>query len=88
VEFIAHLHSRKENSSEKINAAFESGCKRFDSAIHGFGGCPMAKDDLTGNIATQDVLSYFESKAIDLNLNKDALFISIEKSWEIFNHYH
>ncbi len=88
VEFIAHLHSRKENSSEKINAAFESGCKRFDSAIHGFGGCPMAKDDLTGNIATQDVLSYFESKAIDLNLNKDALFTSMEKSWEIFNHYH
>jgi len=88
VEFIAHLHSRKENSNEKINAAFESGCKRFDSAIHGFGGCPMAKDDLTGNIATQDVISYFESKAIELNLNKNALLTSIEKSWEIFNHYH
>jgi len=88
VEFIAHLHSRKENSNEKINAAFESGCKRFDSAIHGFGGCPMAKDDLTGNIATQDVISYFESKAIELNLNKNALLTSMEKSWEIFNHYH
>jgi hydroxymethylglutaryl-CoA lyase len=88
VEFIAHLHSRKEMSNDKINAAFESGCKRFDSAIHGFGGCPMAKDDLTGNIATQDVLSFFETKAIELNLNKDALFTSMEKSWEIFNHYH
>ena len=88
VEFIAHLHSRKENSNEKINAAFESGCKRFDSAIHGFGGCPMAKDDLTGNISTQDVLSYFESKAIELKLNKEALLTSMEKSWEIFNHYH
>lgn len=88
VEFIAHLHSRKENSNEKINAAFQSGCNRFDAAIHGFGGCPMAKDDLTGNIATQDVLNYFESKAIELNLNKDALLTSMEKSWEIFNHYH
>lgn len=88
VEFIAHLHSRKENSNEKINAAFESGCNRFDSAIHGFGGCPMAKDDLTGNISTQDVLSYFESKAIELKLNKEALLTSMEKSWEIFNHYH
>lgn len=88
VEFIAHLHSRKENSNEKINAAFESGCYRFDSAIHGFGGCPMAKDDLTGNISTQDVLSYFESKAIELKLNKEALLTSMEKSWEIFNHYH
>lgn len=88
VEFIAHLHSRKENSNEKINAAFQSGCNRFDAAIHGFGGCPMAKDDLTGNISTQDVLNYFESKAIELNLNKDALLTSMEKSWEIFNHYH
>ncbi len=88
MEFIAHLHSRKENSNEKINAAFQSGCNRFDAAIHGFGGCPMAKDDLTGNIATQDVLNYFESKAIELNLNKDALLTSMEKSWEIFNHYH
>jgi hydroxymethylglutaryl-CoA lyase len=88
VEFIAHLHSRKENSNEKINAAFESGCNRFDSAIHGFGGCPMAKDDLTGNIATQDVLNYFDSNSIELKLNKDALLTSMEKSWEIFNHYH
>jgi hydroxymethylglutaryl-CoA lyase len=88
VEFIAHLHSRKENSLEKIKSAHESGCLRFDAAIHGFGGCPMAKDDLTGNIATQDVLAYFDSTATDLNLNKAALFTSIEKSWEIFNHYH
>jgi hydroxymethylglutaryl-CoA lyase len=88
VEFIAHLHSRKENSLEKIKSAHESGCLRFDAAIHGFGGCPMAKDDLTGNIATQDVLAYFDSTTTDLNLNKAALFTSIEKSWEIFNHYH
>lgn len=88
VEFGAHLHSRKEQSTEKIEAAWLSGCKRFDSAIHGFGGCPMAKDDLTGNIATEDVERYFNSISQELNLNKTALEHAYEKSWEIFNHYH
>ena len=88
VEFGAHLHSTKENSLEKIKATAESGCLRFDSAIHGFGGCPMAKDDLTGNIATEDIVSYFHSVSTDLGLNTDALLHSYEKSWEIFNNYH
>lgn len=88
VEFGAHLHSTKEKSNEKIKAAYESGCMRFDAAIHGFGGCPMAKDDLTGNIATEDVVHYFDSISKDLGLNKEALLNAYEKSWEIFNHYH
>ncbi|MCD6066470.1 MAG: isopropylmalate/homocitrate/citramalate synthase [Bacteroidetes bacterium] len=88
VEFGAHLHSIKEKSREKIQATAESGCLRFDSAIHGFGGCPMAKDDLTGNIATEDIVSYFNSVSKDLGLNNDALLHCYEKSWEIFNHYH
>lgn len=88
VEFGAHLHSTKENSIEKIKAAAENGCLRYDAAIHGFGGCPMAKDDLTGNIATEDVLTYFNSISTDLGLNNDALFAAYEKSWEIFNKYH
>jgi len=88
VEFIAHLHSRKENSLTKIKTAYESGCTRFDSAIHGFGGCPMAKDDLTGNIATQEILNYFESIQVDLKLNSSALLSAYDKSWEIFNRYH
>ncbi len=88
VEFGAHLHSTKEKSLEKIKATSESGCVRFDSAIHGFGGCPMAADDLTGNLATEDVVSYFNSVSKDLGLNNDALFAAYEKSWEIFNHYH
>jgi hydroxymethylglutaryl-CoA lyase len=88
VEFGAHLHSTKEKSLEKIKATAEAGCIRYDAAIHGFGGCPMAKDDLTGNTATEDVVSYFSSVSIDLGLNKDALLSAYEKSWEIFNHYH
>jgi hydroxymethylglutaryl-CoA lyase len=88
VEFGAHLHSTKEKSLEKIKATAESGCLRFDAAIHGFGGCPMAKDDLTGNIATEDILSYFQSVSKDLGLNEDALLHCYEKSWEIFNNYH
>jgi hydroxymethylglutaryl-CoA lyase len=88
VEFGAHLHSTKENSIEKIKAAAENGCLRYDAAIHGFGGCPMAKDDLTGNIATEDVVTYFNSVSKDLGLNNDALLAAYEKSWEIFNKYH
>jgi hydroxymethylglutaryl-CoA lyase len=88
VEFGAHLHSRKENAREKIEAAYLSGCLRYDSAIHGFGGCPMAKDDLTGNIATQDVENYFKAKGIELNLNINALYSAYEESWKIFNQYH
>ena len=88
VEFGAHLHSRKENAQEKIDAAYKAVCRRFDSAIHGFGGCPMAKDDLTGNIATEDLEFYFEANKVDLRLDKKALKIAYDKSWEIFNNYH
>lgn len=88
VEIGAHLHSTKEAAMEKIDAAYKSGCKRFDVAIHGFGGCPMAKDDLTGNLATEDLELYFNQHQIPLNLNKEFLDASYAKSWEIFNNYH
>jgi hydroxymethylglutaryl-CoA lyase len=88
VEIGAHLHSTKEKASEKIHAAYSSGCKRFDVAIHGFGGCPMAADDLTGNLATEDLESYFIENHIDLNLNSNFLKESYELSWTIFNKYH
>ncbi|MFZ1559056.1 MAG: hydroxymethylglutaryl-CoA lyase, partial [Saprospiraceae bacterium] len=54
----------------KIDAAYKSGCRRFDAAIKGYGGCPMAKDDLTGNMATENLLQYFEDKNINLSLDK------------------
>ena len=88
IEIGAHLHSTKENSLEKIDAAFKSGCQRFDVAIHGFGGCPMAKDDLTGNLATEDLERYFEMNHIPLNLNINLLQKAYTESWDVFNLYH
>lgn len=88
VEIGAHLHSTKEKALEKIDAAYKNGCQRFDVAIHGFGGCPMAKDDLTGNLATEDLEHYFETNNIPIALNKEALHKAYNSSWEIFNHYH
>lgn len=88
VEIGAHLHSTKESALEKIDAAYKSGCQRFDVAIHGFGGCPMAKDDLTGNLATEDLEFYFETNKLELKLNKELLQQSYNKSWEVFNNYH
>ena len=88
VEIGAHLHSTKEKAQEKIDAAYKSGCQRFDVAIHGFGGCPMAKDDLTGNLATEDLEQYFNLHEIDLNLNTDLLYKAYTGSWDVFNKYH
>jgi hydroxymethylglutaryl-CoA lyase len=73
LEFGAHFHSTKETALEKIDAAFANQCIRFDSALNGIGGCPMAQNDLVGNLATEQVIGYFEQKNIELNLNKTAL---------------
>ena len=59
LEIGAHLHTQPHNWREKIHAAYENGCRRFDAAMKGYGGCPMAKDDLTGNMATENLISYF-----------------------------
>ncbi|MDT0559439.1 hydroxymethylglutaryl-CoA lyase [Ichthyenterobacterium sp. W332] len=87
IEFGAHLHTTPSTWFEKIDAAYKSGCRRFDGAIQGFGGCPMAKDELTGNMPTEKMLSYFtQRKAHDLNA------MSFESSYneasKIFNTYH
>ena len=84
----AHLHSTKEKALEKITAAYESGCRSFDVAIHGFGGCPMAKEDLTGNIATETLEQFAASRNIPLALNREKLTECYQSSWKIFNHYH
>jgi hydroxymethylglutaryl-CoA lyase len=88
IEIGAHLHSTKEKAQEKIEAAFKGGCKSFDVAIHGFGGCPMAKDDLTGNMATEDLEAYLNKNGIQTNLNTSELLKSYDLSWKIFNNYH
>lgn len=71
-EFGVHLHSTPDTWHEKIDAAYQSGCKRFDSALKGYGGCPMAKDDLTGNIATENLITYLQlqNEPLELNLAK------------------
>lgn len=73
IEFGAHFHSTKETAVEKINAAYMNLCIRFDSAVNGIGGCPMAQNELVGNLATEQVITYFEQQQIDLQLNKVAL---------------
>lgn len=70
-EIGLHLHSTPLTRYEKIAAAYESGCKRFDSALKGFGGCPMAADELTGNMATEEVISFLNSKGESLGLHME-----------------
>ncbi len=83
-EIGAHLHSTPETRTEKIDAAFRVGCRRFDAAIHGIGGCPMAKDELTGNLATESVIDYFNSQKINLGLNQHELDAAYEKASLVF----
>lgn len=88
IDLGAHLHSTPDRSLEKIKAAYNSGCRNFDAAVHGFGGCPMAKEELTGNIATESLESFALENNIDLGLNSSELHKSYELSWKIFNSYH
>ena len=83
VEFGAHLHSNPATWEEKIEAAYDGGCRRFDGAIKGYGGCPMAKDDLVGNIATENMVKLLNEKE-DLNLNQDALASALVYSQKVF----
>jgi hydroxymethylglutaryl-CoA lyase len=83
-EIGIHLHSTPFTRLEKIEAAYEAGCLRFDSALKGFGGCPMAADDLTGNMATEDLIYYLQSKGQDLKLNMDKWQEAIAFSPQIF----
>lgn len=72
-EIGVHLHSTPMTSRAKIEAAYRGGCRRFDGALRGFGGCPMAKDELVGNIATETIVSFFEDRHVELALNKNIL---------------
>ena len=69
IEFGAHFHTKPEKWFKKIDSAYNAGCRRFDGAIQGFGGCPMAKDDLTGNLPTEKMISYFNSINENTNIN-------------------
>jgi hydroxymethylglutaryl-CoA lyase len=87
VEAGVHLHSRPENSIEKLDAAYEAGCLRFDGALNGIGGCPMAGDDLVGNMDSLLMTDHFRKKGVLPELNEEVLLKSIELCDEIFlNH--
>ncbi|QHL86547.1 hydroxymethylglutaryl-CoA lyase [Nibribacter ruber] len=73
IEFGAHLHTNPNTWYEKVEAAYASGCRRIDGALLGYGGCPMAKDDLVGNMPTEKVLSFLQEKEVPLPLNQEAL---------------
>lgn len=88
IEFGAHLHTTPLKWHEKVDAAYSSGCRRFDGAVQGFGGCPMAKDELTGNMPTEKMLSYFTTKKVQTNVNWMAFEASFNKATELFSSYH
>ncbi|MHA7943449.1 hydroxymethylglutaryl-CoA lyase [Formosa sp. 3Alg 14/1] len=87
IEFGAHLHTPPNSWFEKVDAAYHAGCKRFDGAIQGFGGCPMAKDELTGNMPTEKLLSYFTVKK-ENQLNALSFESAYNEATKIFKTYH
>jgi hydroxymethylglutaryl-CoA lyase len=88
IEFGAHLHTTPSAWHEKVDAAYKSGCRRFDGAIQGFGGCPMAKDELTGNMPTEKMLSYFTSQKAKTNIRTMSFESAHNKASDLFNNYH
>ncbi|MDP2686782.1 MAG: hydroxymethylglutaryl-CoA lyase [Aequorivita sp.] len=88
IEFGAHLHTTPKAWHEKVDAAYKAGCKRFDGAIQGFGGCPMAKDELTGNMPTEKMLSYFTAEKVSSNINPMSFESAHNEATKIFTKYH
>ncbi len=84
IEFGAHFHATNDTWQMKIESAYQAGCRRFDGAIGGFGGCPMAEDELVGNINTQNIIQYFENQEVKLDLNQYEFTKSVEISRNIF----
>lgn len=85
--FGAHLHTQPHNWREKIQAAWDSGCRRFDGALRGFGGCPMAKDELTGNMATENLVFFFDDVQAGLQIDRSAFGKSLNMTDLVFAHH-
>jgi hydroxymethylglutaryl-CoA lyase len=84
IEFGVHLHSSPSKAREKVDAAYRAGCRRFDGAIKGYGGCPFAEDELVGNIATEVLISYFEQQRVELKIDKSKFLKAFEIAGEVF----
>lgn len=85
IEFGAHLHTTPTTWHEKVNAAYLAGCNRFDGAIKGYGGCPMAKDELTGNMPTEKLVSYFTQQKASTNISAMSFESAYNEALKIFN---
>lgn len=88
VEFNAHLHTTPDKWEEKVHAAYQSGCHSFDGAIKGYGGCPMAKDELTGNMPMEKMIQYFNTHQINTQLDLAAFQTALQQSARIFIDQH
>jgi hydroxymethylglutaryl-CoA lyase len=88
IEFGAHLHTTPDKWLEKIDAAYKGGCRRFDGAIQGFGGCPMATDNLTGNMPTEKLLSYFTVQKENTNCSPMSFESAYNEASKIFGEFH
>jgi hydroxymethylglutaryl-CoA lyase len=84
VEFGAHLHTTPDTWKEKVDSAYRAGCRRFDGALKGFGGCPMAKDDLTGNMPTERMLSYFAENEIETGIDLNVIDRALVEAVQVF----
>ena len=88
IEFGAHLHTTPDKWFEKIDAAYTAGCQRFDGAIQGFGGCPMATDTLTGNMPTEKLLSYFTAQKQNTNTSPMSFESAYNEATKLFSEFH
>lgn len=88
IEFGAHLHTTPDKWFEKIDAAYKAGCRRYDGAIQGFGGCPMAKDDLTGNMPTEKMLSYFTQQKANTHTSPMSFESAYNEATKLFGEFH
>ncbi len=85
VYFNAHLHTTPDKWKEKVHAAYKAGCRSFDGAIKGYGGCPMAKDDLTGNMPMENMIAYFDHHDIPTGLDTEAFGVAMKASEKVFH---
>ncbi|MBL4643522.1 MAG: hydroxymethylglutaryl-CoA lyase [Flavobacteriaceae bacterium] len=86
IEFGAHLHTTPTSWKEKVDAAYKAGCHRFDGAMMGYGGCPMAKDELTGNMPTEKLLSYFTAEKAETGIRPMSFESAYNVAMDVFSH--
>mgnify|MGYP002072339986 CR=1 FL=1 len=86
IEIGAHLHTEPHNWKEKVDAAWQNGCTRFDGAIKGFGGCPMAKDDLTGNMPMENMVHFFKNRKVETGIVTEEFEKAMLLAMEVFPH--